>query len=165
MCIRDSFGDGARFGVTIDYSQEQEPLGTAGPIALVPGLTDTFLAMNGDLLTDLDLRAMVDFHRERGAVATVGVYGRRSVPIDFGVIELDDAQKVTGYIEKPVYNFPVSMGVYVFEPSVLNFMSAGQRLDLPDLIRSLIGAGHPVFAYLHSGYLSLIHISETTRPY
>jgi NDP-sugar pyrophosphorylase family protein len=145
------FADGDRFGLRIDYSREDGPLGTAGPLTLVEGLDSTFLVMNGDLLTDLDAGAMVEFHRANGAVATIGVC-ERDIPIDLGVIDVDGASRVTGYREKPVYGYRASMGAYVFEPSVLSHIQRGRRFDLPELIGALLAAGEPVVAYTHVGY-------------
>lgn len=150
--IRAYFGnDPARYGVLVDYSQETEPLGTAGPLALIDDLHETFLVMNGDLLTDLDFQAMLAFHKAHEATATIGVY-ERDVPIDLGVIHTDAAHNVTGYIEKPVYHYQVSMGVYVLEPEALGFVPRNQRFDLPDLIRALLAADARVLAYRHTGY-------------
>jgi len=150
--IRAYFNDDSeRFGVVVDYSQETEPLGTAGPLALIGGLSETFLAMNGDLLTDLDFQAMIAFHKEHDAGATIGVY-ERDVPIDLGVIQTNSDHRVFDYIEKPVYHYQVSMGVYVLEPEVLDFVPKHQKFDLPDLIRALLVADVRVLAYRHSGY-------------
>ncbi len=149
--IRAFCGDGSRFGVTIDYSLEEEPLGTAAPLRLVEGLTEPFMVMNGDLLTDLDVRAMIDFHRRNGAAATIGLYDR-NVKIDLGVIHTDGSGGVTEYVEKPVYDYQVSMGIYVFEPRVLEFIPPGGRFDLPDLVRELIARGEGVAGYKHVGY-------------
>lgn len=145
------FGDGATLGVTIDYSEEPEPLGTAAPLVLVSDLNETFLVMNGDLLTDLDFGAMIAEHRRRGAVATVGIY-QRDVQIDLGVIQIDPALQVTGYVEKPTFHYHVSMGVYVLEPRAIQYIPQRRRFDLPDLINALLQAGEPVVGYLHSGY-------------
>lgn len=145
------FGDGSKWGVRISYSREESPLGTAGPLTLVSGLERTFLVMNGDLLTTLDYTAMVRFHREHGAVATVGLFDKE-VKIDLGVIETDDDHHITGYVEKPTLHYQVSMGVYVMEPAVLRYIPAGQKFDLPDLVRALIADGLPVIGYHFNGY-------------
>ncbi len=160
--LRAYFGNGELTGVPIDYSQEEEPLGTAGPLAQIRGLEETFLTMNGDLLTDLDFRTMVEFHRRRGAVATIGLY-RRDVQIDLGVVETDASDRVTRYIEKPLYHYRVSMGAYVFEPRVLRYIPQASRLDLPDLIRALVQAGEPVVGFEHSGYWLDIGLPEDYR--
>ena len=134
------FNDGDRLKVRISYSKEQKPLGTAGPLSLVPGLDDAFLVMNGDVLTDLNFARLVDFHRHNQATATIATH-RRQVKIDLGVIESDNRNQIVGYIEKPTYDFRVSMGIYVFEPKVLNYIPSGEYLDFPDLVLRLLEAG------------------------
>src|SRR3990172_5297744 len=136
-------GDGSKFGLKIGYSHEEQPLGTAGPIALVPNLEDTFLVMNGDLLTTIDYGVMLKYHRERGALATVACY-QRDVKIDLGVIQVDEDNWVVNYIEKPTYHYSVSMGIYLFEPEILNYIPKGQRLDLPELVLKLMRDGKKV---------------------
>jgi NDP-mannose synthase len=145
------FQEGASLGVAIDYSVEREPLGTAGPLGLVDGLDETFLVMNGDLLTDLDFQAMIDAHRRHGVLATIGIY-ERTVKIDLGVVEATPDHMITGYIEKPTNRFLVSMGVYVLEPAVLSRVPHAERFDLPDLVRRLLTDGEAVAGYLHPGY-------------
>lgn len=145
------FQDGSRLGLRIEYSYEEEPLGTAGPLAMVKDLEDTFLVTNGDVLTTLDLRSLVDYHRQRGAAATISTH-TRNVKIDLGVIQLSDSHQVTGYIEKPTYEFQVSMGIYVFEPRVLKFIEPEKYLDFPDLVLRLLAAGELVTAYPFDGY-------------
>jgi NDP-sugar pyrophosphorylase family protein len=131
----------------LTYVHEDEPLGTAGALSLVPGIDQTFLVMNGDVLTDLDFAELVAFHRRRGALLTIATH-RRVVQIDLGVLELGDDDRVVGYLEKPTYAHPVSMGVYVFEPAVLDYMEPGAHLDFPDLVLRLLAAGDPVAAYV-----------------
>jgi NDP-sugar pyrophosphorylase family protein len=144
-------GDGGKFGLKIAYSREQQPLGTAGPISLVPDLDETFLVMNGDLLTTLDYGAMYRYHRERGAIVTLASY-QREVKIDLGVVEFDTNNWVQNYIEKPTYQYAVSTGVYIFEPEILEYIPANQRLDLPELVLRLIGLGKKVNVYQFDGY-------------
>lgn len=145
------FGDGGRWGVHITYSREDQPLGTAGPLALIAGLDDTFLVMNGDVLTTLDYRALLAEHRAHGGIATIATHAR-NVKIDLGVIETDGAGALTDYIEKPTYHYRVSMGIYIFEPAVRAYIEPGQRLDFPDLIHRLLDAGRPVQSYAFDGY-------------
>ena len=144
-------GDGSKFGLELRYSREEEPLGTAGPLALIEGLDDTFLVMNGDVLTSLDLRDLVERHRASGAAATIATHQRQH-QINYGIIESGEAQRVTAYIEKPTYHYQVSMGIYVLEPAVLDYIARGQYLDLPDLVRQLMAAGQPVLAHPFDGY-------------
>ena len=87
------FATGSRFGLQLDYSLEEKPLGTAGPLALVEGLDSTFLVLNGDLLTDLDYASMLAQHRDTGATLTIGLY-ERTHTVDFGVVETNDAQMI-----------------------------------------------------------------------
>lgn len=143
--------DGERYGVKIDYSIEDSPLGTAGPLALIPGLENTFIVMNGDVLTTLDYRDLVQFHKRKQAVATIAMY-RRLVKIDLGVIQCNGYQEVIGYIEKPVYHFTVSMGIYVFEPRVLHYIEPREYLDFPDLVVRLLDHKERVVAYPYDGY-------------
>jgi NDP-sugar pyrophosphorylase family protein len=143
-------GNGEKFGVKLDYSREERPLGTAGPISLIPNLNETFLVMNGDLLTTIDYSAMWTNHEKRGAIATLASYCRE-VKIDLGVIESEDGW-VKDYIEKPTYQYAVSTGIYIFEPEVLKFMEHGQHLDLPELVLRLVHAGQKVNIYNFDGY-------------
>ncbi|OQY88161.1 MAG: nucleoside-diphosphate-sugar pyrophosphorylase [Anaerolineae bacterium UTCFX2] len=150
--MRAFFQDGSRLGLRIDYSFEEQPLGTAGPLALVADrLDDTFLVTNGDVLTTLDLRELVDDHRSSGAAATIASHAR-AVKIDLGVLQFDGDRCLKGYIEKPTYNFFVSMGIYVFEPRVLDYIPCNQYLDFPDLVLKLIANGERVRGYPFDGY-------------
>jgi len=145
------FGTGERFGVKIAYSREDEPLGTAGPLSLVPDLTDRFLVMNGDVLTAINYSDMLAHHRASDAIGTVAVYPR-SVKINLGVVEYDDQCRLTDYIEKPSYHYQVSMGIYVFESRVLDAIRPNVRLDLPDLVKQLVAAGETMNCYPYDGY-------------
>lgn len=149
--IQAYFGDGSRWGVSIDYSQEKDPLGTAGSLSLIPGLTDTFMVMNADILTDLNYRDLVSHHRAQKCWATIGAY-ERQVKIDLGVIIKDGDGRIKDYLEKPTSSYLVSMGVYVFEPQVLDFINGPTYLDFPDLMKRLLGAEKPVSYYSFSGY-------------
>ena len=149
--LRSYFGDGEQWNLRISYSYEDIPLGTAGPIALIQDLNDTFLVTNGDVLTTLELKKLIAFHKQAGGAATIAVH-RRQVKIDLGVIQWDGNDCVAGYIEKPTYDYIVSMGIYVFEPRVLAHIPAGQYLDFPDLVLKLIAAGEKVAGYIFDGY-------------
>lgn len=149
--LRAFFQDGHQWDMQIEYSYEQCPLGTAGPISLIDGLTETFLVTNGDVLTTMQLRGLIDFHREQHATATIAVHHRK-VKIDLGVVQWDAQPRITGYIEKPVYDYCVSMGLYVFEPQVLSYIPRGQYLDFPDLVKKLIAGGEKVVGYPFDGY-------------
>ncbi|HHY89472.1 MAG TPA: NTP transferase domain-containing protein [Chloroflexi bacterium] len=146
------FNNGKSLGVEITYSIEDEPLGTAGPLSLVRDrLTETFLVMNGDVLTTLKVGDLVRFHKEQGGIATIAMH-RRHVKVDLGVIQLNGGQIVQDYIEKPTYDFSVSMGIYVFEPRVLDYIPHGEYLDFPNLVHRLLDAGEKVVGYQFEGY-------------
>jgi NDP-sugar pyrophosphorylase family protein len=149
--VRAVFGDGADYGVRIDYHEEPEPLGTAGPLAAVDGLDSTFLAMNGDILTTLDPRELVAAHTSAGNAMTIAG-STRTVRADYGVMRLDGGQRLEGYDEKPESHVVVSMGIYVLEPAALAHVPAGEHFDIPDLVHALLAAGEPVGAHVHDGY-------------
>jgi NDP-mannose synthase len=153
--IRAVLGNGSSNGVSIKYHDEQEPLGTAGPLASIPGLDRTFLMLNGDVLTTLDYRALVRAHAEAGNALTIATH-RRVVRSDYGVLHTDGAlgatRRVLAYEEKPELAFTVSMGVYVLEPDVLEHVPAGRHTDLPDLVLALLAAGLAVGSYAFDGY-------------
>ncbi len=130
----------------LHFVQEVEPTGTAGSLALVPDLTSTFVTMNGDVLTDLDFGALMRAHRERGAILTIATH-HKEIKIDLGVLKLDADGRVVDYLEKPRHSYPVSMGIYVYEPRVLNYIEPGRYLDFPDLVLRLIKAGERVHAH------------------
>lgn len=149
--LRTFFGDGNKLGMKIDYSVEDKPLGTAGPLALIEGLQEPFFVMNGDILTDLDFTALYKYHIQRGAAATIATY-ERTVKIDFGVLEPDSDGFIANYIEKPSYDYRVSMGIYVFDPFVLQYIERGKYFDFPDLVKHLIREGKKVASYPFLGY-------------
>lgn len=149
--IRAYFGDGSTWGVALRYVREDHPLGTAGALALVEGLESPFLVMNGDILTTLDFAAMLDRHVASGAEMTVSTMMREQA-IDFGVIETDEAGRVTGYLEKPKSQLLVSMGVNVISPSALDLITRDEALDMPQLVLGLVEAGRFVRAERFDGY-------------
>ena len=149
--LKAFFQDGERLDLKISYSFEEEPLGTAGPLSLINGLDETFLVSNGDVLTSLNFTELVQAHVQSGGIATIATHARK-INIDLGVIQFDGENCVTGYIEKPTYDFNVSMGIYVFEPRVLEYIPYNQYLDFPDLVLRLINAGEQVNGYIYDGY-------------
>ncbi|MCS7221682.1 MAG: sugar phosphate nucleotidyltransferase [Anaerolineae bacterium] len=146
------FGDGSRFGITIRYSHEDQPLGTAGPLALISNsiLNEPFLVMNGDVLTDLNFSSMYRQHCDENAAITIGLY-LKEMRIDFGVLQVSDDRRVISYVEKPSFPYMVSMGVYVLSPKVLEFIPKGQRFDFPDLVNLLLERGEKVMGYPFQG--------------
>lgn len=150
--IRAVIGDGSRHGLSVGYHEEEEPLGTAGPLATMDGLDGTFLMMNGDILTTLDYAELARAHEEAGNVLTVATH-RRVVPTNYGVLHVNGAShRVTAFEEKPEIPFTVSMGVYVLEPEAVAHIPPGERFDLPELVTTLLDAGAPVGSYPYDGY-------------
>jgi NDP-sugar pyrophosphorylase family protein len=148
--VQAVFGDGSRHGVTIDYHEEDAPLGTAGPLAAIEGLDETFLMLNGDVLTTLDYRQLLRWHSEAGNVLTIATQ-ERVVRIDYGVLEADGG-RVVGYDEKPSLSYTVSMGVYVVEPEACRFVPRDRPFDFPDLVQALLRADRSVGAFAYDGY-------------
>jgi NDP-mannose synthase len=144
------FGDGDKRGVRITYLREQEPLGTAGPLATLTGDSE-LLVLNGDVLTDLDYAALVTKHRQSGAEVTLTL-SPLDTQIGYGVIATDAGGRVTGYDEKPVIRHQVSMGIYVVRPSALDVLKRGERVDFPDFVRRLLAAGRNVRGWVHEGF-------------
>jgi NDP-sugar pyrophosphorylase family protein len=153
--IRAVMGDGSRFGIEIDYHEEEEPLGTVGPLASIQALDDSFLVMNGDILTNLDYAAFLELHRESGNAMTIASH-QRVVETDYGVLHIEPGNGSTdalvGFEEKPQHRYSVSMGIYAMEPGVRSFIETGTRLDLPDLVLRLIGSGEQVGVHRFDGY-------------
>lgn len=143
--IEAYFGDGRRFGLSITYSFEDGPLGTAGPIGnAIDRLGDRFVVTNGDLLTTLDLTVMIEDHIRSNAAATVGSYDR-TLTSDFGILEVDDSMRMTAYLEKPVTSHLVSMGLYVLETDAVRpHVAPDTHLDMPDLLRALVASDRTV---------------------
>jgi NDP-sugar pyrophosphorylase family protein len=138
-------------GLRLEYFRERQPLGTAGSLAMIPGLDETFLAMNGDILTTLNYQALIRYHREHGAALTIAMH-QKDVRIDLGVLNTDTHGDLIAYEEKPVYSFRVSMGVYVYEPHVLRYIPKGQYLDFPDLVRVLLENGEKIAGFHSQDY-------------
>lgn len=153
--IENVFRDGAEHGVSLRYHHEPEPLGTAGALATIEDLGDTFLMMNGDVLTTLDFGELYAAHAESGNALTVATY-TRSVTSEYGVLDLDDQdglmRRITGFREKPRVDNSISMGVYVVESRACRFIEQGQRFDVPDLIARLLEAGERVGSYAYDGF-------------
>jgi len=152
--IETYFRDGGQLGVTITYVRETEPLGTAGPLALVrdAGILapdETVLAMNGDLLTDIDVKALAAAHERAGNELTVVTRDFR-LQHPYGVIQTE-GDRVTGIVEKPAVTDTISAGVYALRPSALALIPAGRFFDVPDLVNALAAAGKRVGAWRHDG--------------
>jgi NDP-sugar pyrophosphorylase family protein len=148
--IKALCGNGSQWDLNIEYSEEAEPLGTIGPLLLLKNdLTATFLVTNGDLITDLNLREFVQFHKSHGGLLTVAVK-EKFVKIDLGVLESKD-RIVSRFREKPQIPFEASMGIYCMEPAILEYIPAGMPFGFDDLMHTLMSAEMPINIYRHDG--------------
>lgn len=145
------FGDGSKFGLEIEYSLEDKPLGTVAPVKLIKDLPEHFFVMNGDLLTDIDYNVLYDAHVKSGAKLTVATY-RRDAVIDFGVMDIDETGRVVGFREKPTYHYNVSTGVYVYSRSVLDRVPENQPYGFDNLVLDMLRDGEPINTHRHTGY-------------
>ncbi|MFI6108368.1 NDP-sugar synthase [Streptomyces sp. NPDC051310] len=149
--IRAYVGNGSRWGMDIDYSAEESPLGTIGPLLTMRDrLPESFLVMNGDILTDLDYADLLRRHTDGDAPLTIATYSRK-VHIDFGVLTTD-AGKVVAFSEKPSMDCRVSMGVYGISRSTLDGYTPGLPLGFDELILDLLKSGDAPHAYEFDGY-------------
>lgn len=134
--IHEHFGSGEGFGLEINYVHESSPLGTAGALGLLDPIQKPLLVMNGDIMTNVDFKAMIAFHEEHAAELTVGV-ARYQFQVPYGVVECEGVD-ITGLSEKPQISVFVSAGIYLLSPKVVSFVEKGQRLDMPDLINRIL---------------------------
>jgi NDP-sugar pyrophosphorylase family protein len=149
--IRSVCGDGRQWDLRITYTEEPEPLGTVGALSLLrQELDSTFLVINGDVLTDLNLNAFAAAHHQHGSALTIATM-QRTVRMDFGVIE-DAAGTVVQFREKPNLSHVVSMGIYCMEPEVLDRIPSGVPFGFDDLMFCMLGRGSPVHTFLHRGF-------------
>ena len=156
--VRDRFGDGQELGMSLTYAAEEVPLGTAGSVKNAEEALrdDTFLVISGDALTDIDLTALIAFHRARGAMVTVCLT-RVPDPLEFGITIAGDDGRVERFLEKPtwgqVFSDTVNTGIYVMEPEVLGYVAAGESVDWAgDVFPRLLREGKPVYGYVADGY-------------
>jgi len=132
--------------ININYIGEETPTGTAGSLAWLEGMDDAFLVMNGDVLTTLDYTDIIKYHHDHNNMLTIAMH-KKEVKIDLGVLELNDTNNVIGYLEKPVMNYNVSMGIYIYNPKALEFIKKGEYLDFPTLAMDLVNRGYSVMGY------------------
>jgi len=158
--IKALCGDGNKWGITISYSEEDQPLGTIGPLTLINGgLGQTFLVCNGDTLTDLNMNRFLQFHKEKGGIATIAGI-KREVKIGLGVFECDGDHRIESFMEKPRREYLASMGIYLFEPEILTYVPQGIPFGFNDLMYALLSEGVPIYSYIHDGYWFDIGIEE-----
>lgn len=147
------FGDGRQWGVHLAYCYEEAPLGTAGPLSLLSPFKDPVLVMNADVLSTINYADLYRQHLRKRPALTIGLY-QKEVKIDLGVLETNEGNEVTDYVEKPTFSYGVSMGVYVIDPAThRRILRRGEpRLDLPELVTDLLQGGERVDAYKFEGY-------------
>lgn len=143
--IQNHFGNGQDFGVSLNYSKEDHPMGTAGGLRLIKRPDSAFLVINGDILTGVPFREMLMYHRKHRAELTVGVR-KYEMQVPFGVVECDD-MRITGIHEKPTVNFFINAGTYLLEPSACELIPEGRPFDMTDLIQALLDAGKTVVSF------------------
>lgn len=167
--VMEAFGDGRAFGLRIRYSVEETLLGTAGALSRFLDFFDQrpFYVVYGDLLTAVDLGALLQFHRERGGVGTVALY-RVPNPTECGLVDMDETGRIRRFVEKPpleeVFTDLANAGIYVLEPHVLSYVPKGQFCDFGrDLFPQLLAAGEPLFGYPIRHYLLDIGTLEKYR--
>lgn len=137
-------------GLELGFTRESRPLGTAGPLRMVPGGPGPLLVTNGDVLSDLDYADLVAHHRRAGAAMTVATRVRETI-CEYGVVAIDGEGRVIGFEEKPVTRQCVNIGVYVYEPVALTYLDDHPPTDVPDLVQRLLRAGEHVVSYPYSG--------------
>jgi NDP-mannose synthase len=148
--IQTYFGDGSAWGVSIDYHVEKEPLGTVGPLKCIDRLTGPFLLINCDVLTTLNFNHFKDFHIEGRSLLTIGSQ-MKGIPFELGVLETRDGY-VTNFVEKPTRYAHVSMGIYMMNPEITEFIPPNQVFDIPDLIHTLLAASMKVRHYQNDAF-------------
>jgi len=145
------FGDGEKWGVRIDYSIEDKPLSTIGPLTLIKDLPENFLVMNGDILTDLSFSALMKTHIDGGHDLSVASYVRKQ-KVDFGVLNINEKSLVVGFEEKPEYTFRVSMGVYILNKSIIDQLQVGVEYGFDNLMLDGIDRDLKIHSYAFDGY-------------
>jgi NDP-sugar pyrophosphorylase family protein len=145
------FGDGSKWNIRIDYSLENQPLSTMGPLKLIRDLPDDFLVMNGDVLTDLNFAKFFDFHRKNGKIFTISAYQRTDVS-EYGVLEVDAENYLRNFVEKPRHHYTVSMGIYMVNKEVLTYIPENTAFGFDHLMLGLIAQKKEVLVSLHQGY-------------
>lgn len=162
--IRDYFGNGEKWGVSISYTREESPLGTGGALGLLPHdeINEPLLLMNGDLLTTLNFESLLDFHNEQNCAATMAVRTyEHQVP--FGVIE-NEGCRLRSIVEKPLQKCFVNAGVYVLQPEIVKSVDEGTVVDMPDLLENWIGVGSGVSTFpLNEYWLDIGRMDDFNR--
>jgi len=162
--IRDYFGDGSQWGVSIRYVHEKEPLGTGGALGLLPHdeIDEPMFLMNGDLLTSLNVHGLLEFHNDHPCSATMCVR-QYEYQVPYGVIE-SDGHRIRAMVEKPTQSFFINAGIYLLEPGLVRSVSAGMRIDMPSLLEAEIAGGREVNMFpVHEYWLDIGQMDQYER--
>ena len=149
--IESALGDGSKLGLKISYSYEEKPLSTVGPLKLINDLPEHFIVANADIITDLNFEKLFKQHQKSNSDLTIASYQRHS-QADYGVLSVDESGQVVGFNEKPVFNFVVSMGIYVFSKTILDFVPADTAYGFDTLMYELLDKGAAINSYPFDGY-------------
>lgn len=143
--------DGEKWGLKIDYSLENQPLGTVGPLKQIKNLNEPFLVMNGDLLTDIHYEDIMAYHKKQGCIATVATC-KRHVQISLGVLKYNQNNRIHTFQEKPEFDYDVSMGVYIFDPRILDYIPDNEHFGFDDLMKKLLDSNEEIAAFPFNGH-------------
>jgi mannose-1-phosphate guanylyltransferase/phosphomannomutase len=155
--IRDYFGDGSEFGVTISYATEETPLGTAGSVRnAMTHLTERFVVISGDVLTDIDLSAIIELHDEKKALATIGL-AHVDNPLEFGIVIAREDGSIERFLEKPtwgqVFSDTINTGIFVLEPEIFDYIEPDRPVDFSgEVFPRLLDDGQPLYGAIAEGY-------------
>jgi NDP-sugar pyrophosphorylase family protein len=149
--IKAFFNDGSKWGVKIDYTLEEEPLSTMGPLTLIKNLPENFLVMNGDVLTDLSFSRFFNEHEAEKSLFTIASH-RRTEKVDYGLLHHDENNKLIKFEEKPNYEFLVSMGVYMVNRSVVEYIPENTFFGFDHLMYKLLEVEKPATVYEFEGF-------------
>lgn len=162
--IRDYFGDGSQWDISIQYTEEEKPMGTAGALGLLPhsSINDSLIVMNGDILTKVNFENLLSFHQQQGSIATMCVR-EYEYQVPYGIIETHN-QRITKIAEKPIYNYFVNAGIYVLEPELLKQVKDYDYLDMPSLIEQQLRCEKQVSSFpIYEYWLDIGRMEEFTQ--
>lgn len=149
--IKAFFGDGSKWGIKIDYSLEEKSLSTMGPLSLIDDLPENFLIMNGDVLSDINFSDLMHEHKKSNSIFTISSF-KREQKSDYGVLEIGKDKSLIGFKEKPVTEYDVSMGIYIANKRILDYITHNQAYGFDQLMLDLIADNNPAKVIRHNGY-------------
>ncbi|MCK5050765.1 MAG: NTP transferase domain-containing protein [Candidatus Cloacimonetes bacterium] len=149
--IKAFFGDGSKWGIKIDYSLEEKPLSTMGPLSLIADLPEDFLIMNGDVLSDINFSTLMQEHQNNKNIFTISSHKRKQ-KCNYGILEIGENKSLIGFKEKPVVEYDVSMGIYIANKKILKYIPNNQAYGFDQLMLDLIADNNPASVIRHNGY-------------